>query len=489
MKRLLLAALLGLLPAAVVAQSPAAAPVQSSLLGVELPAGATISRNGIYRWAARTSLKLDADKAGLKLGDALEVLRIPLTAPAQAELVALIQSGGWTLTMNPPTATWGIAERAGSRMIVEFLDSKRDRWIYVAAIAAPVAGQDIAMMGGAPPPPTPNGEYPPPPAPTSGYPAPPNGGYPPPPGAGYPPPPNAGYPPPAAPEATAAPAAPQAPPAPIAPTSAGSAGRGFFYGISNFDDGWTAQEHPDHVSVTKGPISVLLFYRVEMTDQMRENTSEFFWARDVTPRFDAATYARRQDNRSVYRTEYLEGNATERSTGKPVFIGMNVHRENGRAMNIVVIAPDMATFQQSFPNPNDLEKMMTYNKFAIGPADLAGHWSSNSSVVTQMVYRETGMNAGMNINSSSTEFFVNADGSYTSKHVGAFGMSGTTKVYSDTYTGRYSMNGIWEVTFTNRFNGNADTFAAEFEIVQGGRILHLQNVKASGIRYHLGQVP
>jgi len=462
MKTTLAAALLCLQPMLATAQPAPSAPVQSGLLGVELPAGATISRNGIYRWAARTSLKLDADKAGLKLGEALEVLRIPLTAPAQAELVALIQTGGWTLTMNQPNATWGIAERAGIRMIVEFLDSQRERWIYVAAIAAPVAGQDIAMSG-AMPPQAPEGRSPMPP--------------------------NAGYPPSAAPEASPAPPAPEAPPAPRTPPRTASAGHGFTYSISDFDDGWTAKEYPDHVEVTKGPVTVLLFYRVEMTAQMRENTSEYFWARDVAPRFDAPNFARRQDDRSVYRTEYLEGDATERSTGKQAFIGMNVNLVSGRALNIVVIAPDMATFQQLFPNPNDLERMMPYNSFAIGASDLTGHWSSTSSVVTQMVYRETGMNAGMNINSSSTEFFVNADGSYTSKHVGAFGMSGTTKVYSDTYTGRFSTNGIWEVTFTNRFNGKADTFAAEFEIVQGGRILHLTNVKATGIRYHLGRVP
>jgi len=465
MKTILAAALLCLQPALLAAQPPSATPVQSGLLGVEMPVGASISGNGLYRWAARASLKIDADKAGMKLGDALEVLRIPLTAPPRAELVALIQRGGWTLTMNQSSPTWGIAEKAGTTLIVEFIDSRRDRWIYVAAIAERVPGQDVVVTGSTPAAALPSAVPP-------------------------------------APEAAPAPTTPTAPPTAITPPEQptvplpaariAAAGRGYGFTTSNFDDGWVATEQPEYVEVTKGPITTLLFFRVPMTDQMRppaSNVGDYFWARDVTPRFDGQSVERRQDDRSVYRTEYLEGDATERSTGKRVFIGMNVHRDNGRALNIVVIAPDMATFHQLFPRPDDLERMMTYNKFAVAPTDLTGHWSSTSSVVTQMYFRDTGESAGMNLNSSSTEFFVNADGSYTSKHVGAFGMSGNTKVYSDTYTGQFAMNGNWELTFTNRFKGNSDTFAAEFEIVPGGRILHLMNVKSTGIRYNLGREP
>jgi len=439
------------------AATPAATLFQSGLLGIAMPAGTTISNSGLYRAAARASLKLDAEPAGMKLGDALEVLRIPLTAPPRAELVALIRSGGWTLNMNQSNPTWGIAEKAGVALMVEFIDSKRDRWLYVAAIAERGPGRAVAVSGATPAP-----------APRSA-------------------PETAASP--TTPPPTAEIATPSQPTAPVPTQRTAGTGGGFQFTVSDFDDGWTATERPDHVEVTKGPITTLLFFGVQMTDQMRSNTSEYFWARDVTPRFDVQTVARRQDARSVYRTEYLEGDATERSTGRRVFIGMNVHSENGRARNIVVIAPDEATFHQLFPQPNDLERMMPYNRFSVAASDLTGHWSSSGSVVTQMYFRSTGESAGSNINSSNADFFVNADGSYTSRHVGAFGMSGNTKAFSDTYTGQFTMNGGWEVTFTNRFKGNPDTFEAWFEIVQGGRVLHLVNVKATGIRYNLGREP
>jgi hypothetical protein len=222
---------------------------------------------------------------------------------------------------------------------------------------------------------------------------------------------------------------------------------------------------------------------------MRSDLSQYCWARDVTPRFNVQNPVRVRDSRSVYPTEYLEGEGTDRRTGKRVFVGMNAFLVNGIVRNVVATAPDEAAFHQLFPQPNDLERMMTYNKFAVGPSDLTGNWSSTSNQVTEMVYRETGLNAGMNINTSSTEFFINADGSYTSKHVGAYNIAGTTKVYSDTYTGRYTTNGNWQVTFTNRHKGVAETFAAEFEIVPGGRILRLMNVESTGIRFNLRRVP
>lgn len=416
-----------------------------------MPAGTTISASGLYRMSARATLKIDAAKAGMKLGDPLELLRIPLTAPARADLVALIQSGGWMLTMNQADTTWGVAERAGAAFMVQFTDSRRERWIYVAAIAEGAAGHGVVSVAAMP------------------------------------------EPAPAAPQASVAAApAPQPAPPPTAEAKSTESGRGFAFSTSTFDDGWIAKEQPEYVEVTKGSISALLFYRVRMTEQMRppaSNVSDYFWARDVTPRFDVMSLDRRQQELTYSQTEYLEGDAIERGTGRRVYVGMNVNRDNGGALNIVVIAPDQATFRQLFPKPDDLERMLTYNKFAVAPSDLAGHWNETSSAMAQMYYTTTGNYAGMNLSTANSQFFINADGSYTSKHVGANGMVGSSKVYSDTYSGRYVMNGNWEVTFTNRFEGKPETFAAQFEIVHGGRILHLMNVKASGIRFHMGRVP
>ncbi len=67
-------------------------------------------------------------------------------------------------------------------------------------------------------------------------------------------------------------------------------------------------------------------------------------------------------------------------------------------------------------------------------------------------------------------------------------VNGPMRVYQSEYRGRWSMNGLWELTRTNRYQGASDTFAVHFESVQCGRVLHLTNVKSIGIQYHLGKV-
>lgn len=57
----------------------------------------------------------------------------------------------------------------------------------------------------------------------------------------------------------------------------------------------------------------------------------------------------------------------------------------------------------------------------------------------------------------------------------------SSAVHSDTDTGRYAMIGSWELTFTSRFSGESDTFAVQFEVEQGGRILYLTKLQATGL--------
>lgn len=166
------------------------------------------------------------------------------------------------------------------------------------------------------------------------------------------------------------------------------------------------------------------------------------------------------------------------------------------------IAPDKATFMQAYgidisesnnekliwSGEEDWEKMLVMqnrNKFAVAPSDLLGNWSESSGSYAQMYNVNTGNYAGMNAVSNSAEFWIEADGSYRSQHSGASGMVGSQTFFSQKYNGRYSMNGNWEVSFTNRHNGKTDTYWCQFEIIRGGRILHLQDKTASGLQYHL----
>ncbi len=433
----------------------------SALLGVAMPAGTSLSKSGLYRGAARMSLKLDAGKRGLTLGDPLEVFKVPLAAPWQVEFLAALTAAGWTVTPDAADTTLAVAERGGPAYLLSFAASRRDRYIYVIEIAqrnTQVASGQASVPGA---------DLPAQPSPVT-----------------------SATPPPAEPPAAVAsvtPIASEPPPSP-APTSAGT---GFQFTSTTFADGWVTTDEAAFVKAVRGPITVYLFRRVPMTEQMRPpviNVEDFFWNRDILPRYEIRAIERRRADLAYSQTVYQEADASERATGQQVYIGMNVHRTGGGALNILVVAPSRAVYLQAYPKPDDLESALGVNRFAVAPSDVVGHWSESSATGIDMYYTATGNYAGTNSTATSNQFFLRADGTYTSKHAGASGMTGSQRVYQQEYTGRWSMNGNWEITLTNRFEGTSETFAAAFESVNGGRILHLQKVTASGIQYHLGRV-
>jgi hypothetical protein len=268
--------------------------------------------------------------------------------------------------------------------------------------------------------------------------------------------------------------------------SAGS--DGYTFQTTNFDDGWISVVKDDYVEVTKGSIKVLLFYRVTMTEQMRPpviNVKDYFWNKDIKPRYTVLSEEHRAQELMYSRTEYIEGDATDKQTNQNVYIAMNVYRDNGIASNIVVVATDKQTFLAAFPKPEDMEQMLYYNRFAVGAKDVIGNWSDFSSAHTQMYYVGTGGYAGMQGSSLSAQFFLKSNGSYSSKHSGISGViGGSQQWFQEEYKGKYSVTN-WDITMTNRFKGESDAFHCWFEVIPGGRILHLQDKTASGIQYHL----
>jgi hypothetical protein len=229
-----------------------------------------------------------------------------------------------------------------------------------------------------------------------------------------------------------------------------------------------------------------------MTAQMRDPviyTEAYFWQRDVVPRYEVASIDRSRVGDWSWRVTYLEGDAIERATGRHVYVGMFVDLAPSGAMNILVVAPSRAEYLAAYPTPRSHESAIGLNRFAVGASDVVGAWSSSGDTGVDMFYTATGGYAGSNWTSSSDRFTLKSDGTYTSSHAGVSGrVNGATRGFQTEYSGRWSMNGAWELTLTNRYQGTSDTFAVHFESVMGGRILHLENVRASGIQYHLGKV-
>lgn len=119
-----------------------------------------------------------------------------------------------------------------------------------------------------------------------------------------------------------------------------------------------------------------------------------------------------------------------------------------------------------------LNKLATYNKFAVAAADLVGDWTSSSGAGIEYVNVYTGGSAGFHHASSTSRFTFRADGSYASEWVGAQNTGGATQFGGENYKGAVAVTD-WEVTMTNRWKGATESYAAMFEAVKGGRLLYL----------------
>jgi hypothetical protein len=105
-----------------------------------------------------------------------------------------------------------------------------------------------------------------------------------------------------------------------------------------------------------------------------------------------------------------------------------------------------------------------------------------------MYYVATGGYAGAQGASVSDQFWFNPDGTYRWRSSGFSQASGVATGSTSDESGRWAMNGNWEVNLTRRTDGKVTTLLMAFEAVSGGRILHLTNKNAPGVRFALGLV-
>ena len=243
--------------------------------------------------------------------------------------------------------------------------------------------------------------------------------------------------------------------------------------------------------VAKGEVVVLLHYAVPLPENMWVYGNEkerigYYWGKLVAGRY-RADELKVFENGVCYTCLYFgESGAVEISTGARKHVALYVYFEKGQGYAIQAVAPDFQTFQKEFPNIEALGKMAGYNKFALKLSDLAGTWDESSSSFLNYYNAYTGAYAGMNAVSSSNEFTFNRDGTYSSKHVGAYGFVGSPTLYNYNYKGKITVTD-WRITLTNRFGGKTEAFDAYFQMTSGGPILRMAQVGASSITYNLGR--
>lgn len=266
----------------------------------------------------------------------------------------------------------------------------------------------------------------------------------------------------------------------------------YSFNTTNFDDGWTSVIKEDWVEVTKGDMTVLLLYGVPYNASSFSGTGvrarDYYWDNYVTKYFSIET-KQYNDNGEVmgsFQSDYVEGWAKDKTTGQRRFIAMRLSIAPNAAFIVIASAKNESLLRQQFPKANDkytsdLANMSSYNKFAVGKNDLTGTWSSSGGGTMNWYSTTTGNNVGATGAVTGDIFTFNADGSYSSDHSGATGWVGAMNTYQSKYKGAYSVSN-WNVTATKRFNGKTENFSAWFEVLKGGRILHLDT---PGLKYSL----
>ncbi len=111
------------------------------------------------------------------------------------------------------------------------------------------------------------------------------------------------------------------PPTPDKPSS------GIANGISKTTvttpDGWTARLQPDYVLGNKGNLSVYLLFTTRVSNFGGTEEVDYFWKKEVQNRFNVTSTEIHQ-TRPYISLGYGEGNAVDKTTGKPVYIMMVV---------------------------------------------------------------------------------------------------------------------------------------------------------------------
>jgi hypothetical protein len=443
-------------------------PVSSSkLTGIELPAETKQDNRVLSTASARTLLQMEAEENAMKAGDQVEVFSMPLATGNQIidKVKTAAQNAGWEVRPFTKDVTYSLLVRQ-QRTVLMYLESlKKETALYLLELTSPAPATQnssttevIVQSKPAEQQKTETATQPPVVVPVAASKQEEN-------------------------KTTTTTTAPST------STATSTGDNTFTYSTINFDDGWTSTIVADGINVAKGAVQVLLYYQVEINDEIR-NTNllmrDYFWNLLVVPNYTIKAAFPFEESISYFKVHFTEAEAIDRS-GKPVYLAMSVLVENGIARPVLAICPDKNSYYQLFPEPKALGNMVGYNRFAVGPKDVVGNWSANSSAGVSLYNVYTGSYAGMNYASSTDSFTFNGDGTYSSKHAGASSVYGNTTVYQQEYKGKLTVTN-WEMSLTNRWKGATDDFHIWFEVVRGGRILHLQNKTASGIQYHLVKV-
>ncbi|MFA5330548.1 MAG: hypothetical protein WC384_22340 [Prolixibacteraceae bacterium] len=260
---------------------------------------------------------------------------------------------------------------------------------------------------------------------------------------------------------------------------------GFAFTTTNFDDGWTSTVQDDWVLVTKGNIKVLIHYPNKQADAYNSVLMDGLknaWNVLVAPKYSSASNFEFKPLTNWEPIEFAEADMVEKSSGRRVHVVLfKKDYNNGGGKYVEFITPDKTSFEQEFGAYHQgssgwerMEKMASYNKFAVAASDLSGKWTNDFSGAIQYVNAYTGFDAGMATQASSENFQFGQEQTYNWDLGVASGAVGNIKFQSVKSGGHFSMAGNWQITFSD-IEGKARTYDTYFSCIKGLRILWLDN--------------
>jgi hypothetical protein len=255
---------------------------------------------------------------------------------------------------------------------------------------------------------------------------------------------------------------------------------------TNFDDGWVAKPLKDYVQLIKGSTELRLYYVDKVLDDAKTNmidAPEYYWSHYVSPYYDVPS-PQKWSGVSYPIVYFMEGQAVEKKSGRSCYVAIKIVYQGG-AHIFMSITPDAHTLKQQFPHPNDMDRMLSYNKFGITAADVVGKWKAGTGGgIADYVNVYTGAYAFTTSLSTDDDFAFYADNTYHSEHYSASSNAGGTRYAALKYKGRYSATD-WELTATNRVDGKTKKFYAQFVAVKNGFLLQLTDSDYTPLVYTL----
>ncbi len=259
----------------------------------------------------------------------------------------------------------------------------------------------------------------------------------------------------------------------------------FAFTSTNFDDGWTSTLQEDWVQVTKGTIKVLIHYPNKKADAYNSVVLDGLknaWNVLVAPRYSSASNFEFKPITGWQTIEFAEADMTEKTSGQTVYVVLfKMNYSNGSGKYLEFITADKNSFEKEFgayhqttSGWENMEKMANYNKFAVAAADLTGKWTNDFSGAIQYVNAATGFDAHMATHASVENFKIGPGSSYQWDLGVAGGNAGNIKFQSVKSSGKFSMNGNWQISFSD-IEHKPRTYNAYFSCIKGLRILWLDD--------------